>query len=210
MKVRFQYGETLPAGDSLAQWIVKLGMVANDLTFAHRKLREADEGSWEHLYWWRVAIAHYNEALLRLESDSAGPEVSAYISGLPEKVRALHEEALAIYAVVRKPSNRIRSETIFHYPNDSTTKLLAAVLTDLGQETGTIDGGESGKLKDARLLFADDVVRRLFFKAAGDDKDKADATLIEIADGVTALIRFINNAADIYFYERLTGVKPAE
>ena len=63
MRFEFKFRELLPADDPVAQWIVKLAMIHNDLVFANNNLLAAEKQSVGWFYWYRYAIAHYHEAM---------------------------------------------------------------------------------------------------------------------------------------------------
>jgi hypothetical protein len=201
MRIEFRFGEVLPADDPLARWVVKLAMIHNDLVFANRNLLAADDQTIEWFYWYRYAIAHYHEAMNTLAEEHEIAEVAAFVGALSQETRALHDAALEIHAEVEAASSRIRNETTFHYPSAQTRRVLTTVLEELADEAGSVES-ESGKVRDSRAVFADEVVARLFYRAIGGDDD-AERITARLAEGEKNLMQFINHALDEFFAQRV-------
>jgi hypothetical protein len=63
---------------------------------------------------------------------------------------------------------------------------------------GQIDKSATRKIRDSRLLFADDVVSRFFVEATGGD-DALEAVHTDIVASITGFMRFTNAALDEWF-----------
>ena len=199
MRIEFEFGKVLPAEDPVAQWIVKLAMIHNDLVFANNSLRAANEQSVEWFYWYRYAIAHYHEAMNLLAEEQSIEEIATFVASLSESARKLHDAALEIHKDVAGPTSRVRNETTFHYPGEQTKKTLTAALKNVADHTAVVESGDSNKVKDTRFSYADDVVATLFYRAMGADDAEMAKITARIAEGEKNLMQFINHAQDEFF-----------
>lgn len=214
-RIEFRFGDALPADDPLARWIVKLGMVHNDLVFANLKFLAADdilaaeEKTVEWFFWHRMTIAYYHEAMTTLKEEQNIKEVEAFVASLPQEARTLHDEALAIHKKIVSSTSRLRNQATFHYPGKKARRALKASLQDIVDKTGTIEFGESNKVKDVRFAYADDVVETLYRRVFGNDADKMKEFIKQIGQGEKRLMEFINYAQD-EFFTRLHQKKQAD
>jgi hypothetical protein len=74
-------------------------------------------------------------------------------------VRSAYDDARASYAANRAIANRLRNEAIFHYPDQRGIEAMRRALRDPVVQDGR--GGvtsSSGKIRDARLHYADEVM----------------------------------------------------
>lgn len=201
----FKFGDVFKAGDPLSLWLCTLGQAFNDMVYANVQVEEADT-EWKRLYYWRLAMGHYSETCLHLERMKDVPEVAAFLNSKPS-VKAAHDETLRRYDELRGLANRVRNETVFHYPYDSGQRALAKAITDLEDEKGTMGAYGSTKVRDMRLGFADDAIARMIFNAAGGDEDAFAAAASSLGEAVAEFGRFANQALDAFFADRLDVVK---
>jgi hypothetical protein len=199
VRTEFSFGESLPADDVVAQWIVKLAMIHNDLVFANNGLMAAADGSVEGFYWQRYAISHYHEAMNCLAEEAEKPEIAALVASLSAEACALHDDAIAVHREIVGPASRVRNEAAFHYPGDQTRKALISALRELAPRTGSVESGEGNKVKTARYHYADDVVATLFYRAMGGTDEDLGRAAARIAEGEKSLMQFINHAQDEFF-----------
>jgi hypothetical protein len=106
----------------------------------------------------RVSIGHYNEILLFIEREHEKPFVQEFVASLPEDVRSAYDDARASYAANRAIANRLRNEAIFHYPDQRGIEAMRRAFRDLVQDGRGGVTSSSGKIRDARLHYADEVM----------------------------------------------------
>ncbi len=173
-------------------------MIHNDLVFTNRNLMEAQESNVDYLHWQRLAIAHCHEAMICLAAENDVSEVAAFVAGMSDVARELNNTALALHREVLSAMSQVRNALTFHYPNARTRKVLKAALTDLADQVGSIES-ETGKVKDSRLNYADEVVATLFWGAMRADEQEMANIVSKIAECEKALMQFINHAQDEFF-----------
>jgi hypothetical protein len=195
----FPMGNVFPNDDPLAEWVVTLAIAMNDLTLVHVRLEEDQDNPDQAFYWNRLAISHFTEAGLFVEQTSEIDVVSAFVGSLPTTARENYAECRAVFADCRSRLFSVRNKATFHYPSLRPNDAQAArpvrdALRDVADDQGVI---RSARLRDARALFADDVVATIFAEVLGDIEA---VTLFEarVAAGVTAFIRFANLALDAF------------
>jgi hypothetical protein len=195
----------LPADDPLSEWIVLLAMALNDVALVHGRLERDYNSLHEHLYWVRLGGAHFYEAAKLLKRGRGIPEVTAFVESLAEDVRKHHDTCMSIYDQ-RYDELKLTRDVLFHYAREWRRKgaepepVVRLALTHL---EGTRTTTKIGKLREARLLFADDVAEAIFTRAAGvswedvtTDESQTDVSTVQdhIAEAVTAFVRFANPA----------------
>jgi hypothetical protein len=195
----------LPADDPLSEWIVLLAMALNDIALVHRRLARDYDSLHEHLYWLRLGGAHFFEGAKLLKRGREIPEVAAFVGSLAEDVRNRHDTCLSIYDQ-RFDELKLTRDVLFHYAREWRRKGAEpepVVRLALKHLEGTRTTTKTGKLREARLLFADDVAAAIFTRAAGvswedvaTDESQTDVSTVQdhIADAVTAFVRFANPA----------------
>jgi hypothetical protein len=203
--VSFHMGDLFPADDPLSEWLVLLAMSLNDLALVHDRLERDHASPHEYFYWLRLGVAHFFEAAKLLKRGRDIPEVAAYITTLPATVRNSHDTAVSIYDE-RYTELKMMRDVLFHYarvwqrrghPPEIVVRLA---LEQLAPHRVTI---KTGTLREARLLFADDVLATLFTRATGvpwadvakDEVHQGVAQTQErIQEAITAFVRFANPA----------------
>jgi hypothetical protein len=201
--LEFRLGDLLQPNDPLSLYATNLAIAFNDLVFTHSKWLEASEAP-ELFYWSRLAFGHYNEVMLYVEQMRGVPAISAFISRLPPEAQQSYDDALRRYDANRGVLNRFRNETIFHYPKKGSS--LEAIRTAIkqAQDEQAWAGSEiSDKMKDSRMFFADELIARMVFNAAGGTEDDYRQLAKELAGAVSNFMRFMNAAFDQLFLERL-------
>ena len=193
----FAMVEAFPEDDPLSEWLITLALAMNDLSLVHVHLEDDQDEPERALYWQRLAISHFTEAALFLHETREVPEVSAFIQSLDAQKRANYEQCLAVFEERRAQLFNTRNKATFHYPalrpgHPQEAGLVRNALAGMGEDRGII---RSGRLRDARALFADDVVAKILLNEVGNLEALPDF-LARVAIGTTALIRFTNLALD--------------
>lgn len=193
----FPVGEVYPADDPLSEWLVTLSVAMNDLALVHVRLDEDQDEPEKAFYWNRLAISHFTEAGLFLHDTAQIAEVKTFVESLDAEPRAKYEECLAIFQELRGRLFDVRNKATFHYPQLRTSspqheRPVRDALETLQADRGVI---RAARIRDARALFADDVVAAIFAKELGG-LDAIAAFEAQVAEGTTAFVRFANLALD--------------
>ncbi len=167
---KFRVGDVFQPEDELSLYSANLAMAFNDLVFTNIKMDET-QSDWEMFYWSRLAYAHFNEVMLYIESKRGDSKIVAFVSRLPEDAQQRYSEALRRYDENRAVLNRLRNETVFHYPKGNSVAAISKAISEAKDEEGTAGSKKSNKVKDARMFFADDLLARMVFNAAGGSED---------------------------------------
>lgn len=207
----FKIDAVFPAGDVLAEWLVTLALAMNDLIVVHVRLDEDQDSPELAFYWNRLAVSHFTEAMLFLERATRLDEVAGFIDSLPDPARQAYAESLGVFNERRGRLFSVRNKATFHYPElgpgGQPTRPVGDALRELADERGVI---RSARLRDARALFADDVVATVFASELGGLEAVAGFEA-HVASGVTAFIRFANAALDEYLMRmRAAGAQVEE
>jgi len=147
----------------------------------------------------RVGISHFTEAGLFLDDTAAIDEVKTFVQSLNEDARANYERACTVFGQHRSRLFDTRNKATFHYPalrpgSDQTDRLIRTALRDLGNDRGVI---RTGRIRDGRALFADDVMASIYARRLGG-LDEVDSFENEVQEGVAAFVLFVNAALDEY------------
>jgi hypothetical protein len=196
--IAFSMGEVLPPDSILAEWLATLSMAFNDLALIHQQM-EADHGTpHRFFYWLRIGIAHFSEAVEYLAETRDIEEVAAFIASLAREAQESCQLCIALYREREAEIQQIRNLTAFHYAELNPKKknrLVAGALRELGSERGVF---KRGTIRDARLLYADDVAATLFLRSTPSWKNVGEIHR-DISAGINAFMRFANPAVTAYF-----------
>ena len=195
----------LDPADPLSIWACTLAQSFNDVVYSNVQIEDARK-EWERFYRWRIAVGHYSEACLHLERTRNDPEVRDFLDD-HNAVEILHRRALERYDGLRALANRVRNETVFHYPYAAGQRALTSALGDLAQDHGEMGTYGSKRIRDMRLEFADDVLARMVLNASGGSDEAYARAFSGLAEGVAAFAQFANSALEAYFRDR--GVQRA-
>jgi hypothetical protein len=122
---------------------------------------------------------------------------------LREEAQQDYANALAGFEARSGDLHRIRSHVV-HYPElksqrgQKKKRLMQRVL-EAHQDTPTVV--KAGKMSDARMIFADDVVAEVFQVTSGGE-ERLHAVHAEIAKAQVPLIGFLGAVMDEYFARR--------
>jgi len=201
--ISFRIGDVFDPDDDVALWLLTISLAFNDIVLTHVRADEAEE-EWERFYFSRVGFGHYNEILLYLEREHRNPDVQAFVGTRPAELRAAYEETLALYDGIRAIANRLRNEAIFHYPDRRGVRAMRSALLDseLQDALGGITSS-TGKVRDMRNHFADEVMAMMVIKAGGGTADSTSEVFAALRDGVTAFMRFANQVQVSFFEMRI-------
>ncbi len=172
-RVSFRFDDVLPADDPVAQWAATIGLAFNDLALVHERLEADEKVLHRWFYWLRLVIAHFDEAAKFLAASDEVLEVREFIASLPAEVRAHHRDCLERFERRLSEIEQIRNEVGFHYPpvkrraGQRKKQPVRAILAALAKEQGQVEKGQSDTIREARLLFADDIASSLFLRATG-------------------------------------------
>jgi hypothetical protein len=197
----FQFGMVFPADELLSEWVATLALAFNDLSLVHVRIDEDQNTPHKFFYWLRLGVAHYFEAGTYLSNTSELGEVREFVGSLEGKGQSLYEECLASFHAQQTALNRVRSQAAFHYPRlqpGRTNRPMKAVLEELLPGVGLVDKGETGRVRDSRLLFADDIASAFFVKASGG-MDRLEEVHTTIQSGIESFMQFTNVALDEWF-----------
>ncbi len=199
----FRIGDVFEPDDDLSLWFCTIALAFNDIVFTHVRADEATE-EWERFYFLRVGFGHYNEILLYMEREHLNPTVQEFIASLPSELQEAYRETLAIYDANRAIANRLRNEAIFHYPDKSGVEAMQNALRD--PELQNARGGvtsSTGKVRDARLHYADEVMAKMVMNAGGGTTESVGDVFGALSEGVKAFMRFANAVQDEFFARQL-------
>jgi hypothetical protein len=206
------FGDAFPPDDQLSEWLVTLALAMNDLSLVHDRL-EVDQDKPERAFYWnRVALSHFTEAALFLYDTREIPEVKDFVGSLDEEARRKYDECLTVFSERRARLFDTRNKATFHYPAlrpnaPQAERPVRDALEELRGERGII---RSARIRDARALFADDVVATIFSRQVGG-VDAVKGFEARVAEGTTAYIRFANLALDEYLMRaRASGLEITE
>lgn len=193
----FRIAEVFPEDAPLSEWLVTLSVAMNDLALVHGMLEDDQDAPERAFYWNRLAISHFAEAGLFLSDTREVEEVQTYLGSLGDEARANYETTLAVFDEVRGRLFSVRNKATFHYPglrptNPQADRPVRDALRLLAEDSGVI---RSARIKDARALFADDVMAAIFGDELGG-LDRIPDFEGRVAQGTTAFIRFANLALD--------------
>jgi hypothetical protein len=196
-------GDAFPADDVLAEWVATLSLAFNDLALVATRAEEDANTPFKFFYWTRLLISHFAEVGLYLHETKDVAEVKGFVDSLSETVRKNYESALAAFEARQAELHGIRSH-VFHYPElrvvsgKKKKRLMQRVLAAHADSTTLV---KLGKVKDARLLFADDIAAEVFQVMTGGD-EKFEEVHGEISSATTPLTRFMNAAIEEYLVRR--------
>jgi hypothetical protein len=99
--------------------------------------------------------------------------------------------------------NLLRNQTVFHYPKGKSVRAISKAIEQAQNDPGAAGSEKSDKIKDARMFFADDLLARMVFNAAGGTEEAYAGLVQELAAGVRDFMKFTSAALDQLFIERL-------
>lgn len=192
--IDFPVHEVFPADDPLAEWLATLALAMNDIALVHVRLDEDQDSPEKRFYWNRVALSHFTEIGRFLNDTRTIPEIEAFLISLPAEVLSHYTACLAVWEEHRENLFRTRNRATFHYPDLRTGAAADRPMRDaLAANAGERGVIRAARIRDARALFADDLVTSIFVEAVGGS-DKVPEFAGRVAEGTTALIRFTNLA----------------
>lgn len=190
-------GEVFPENDPLSEWLITLALAMNDLALVHVRLDEDQDHPERAFYWNRLAVSHFTEAAFFLSNTAEVDKIREFVDSLGDEAQAKHRECLAVFTECRRRLFATRNKATFHYPTLRSANAQAArpvrdALVSLRADRGVIS---TARIRDARALFADDVVATIFAREVGG-LDAVPRFEARVAEGTTAFIRFANLALD--------------
>jgi hypothetical protein len=187
----FRIGDVFDAVDPMAVWLATLGVALNDLIHSNMKIDGA-KLDWEGLYEWRVATGHFFEAGLHLRRGAEIPEVVEFIDSNND-LRELYDAALDSFDEVLPFTGGVRNQVAFHYVGRKGAKSMRKALQGLADTDGKITS-PSGKLRDSRQEWADELTTHFVLQAAGGTEEKYKVGVSKLASAVNDFIDFANHA----------------
>jgi hypothetical protein len=199
--IRFRFGDVFPADDFTSEWVATIALAFNDIAFVHSQFDEAYEGpAYRYFYLLRLSLGHFNEAAKYLDKTEAIPEVKAFVQTLPADVQAHYADCLRRYRERKGFLAQVRNLSVFHYPELKVASagagkpsLMRSILDGLADETTSLFKSKTETIGDSRVLFADDIVSRLFSRGAKNEDELLEHH-IEIKEAITSYMRFANGA----------------
>lgn len=170
------------------------------------KIEDAEAKS-DEFYFWRVAIGHYSEIMGFLGRMRDRPAIASFIDSSPSIVRDMYTAALDAWQNSRRAAKHIRNEAIFHYPDPKGIRAMRRALRT--PELQAANGGvtsQTGKVRDARMHFADEVMARMVMNACGETEEAVNATYAMLDEGVAAFMRFANHVQDEFFLRQSNAI----
>lgn len=204
-KAVFKIGQVYPADDPLSEWLATISMAANDLIAVHVLMAETDDDSLRW-YFFRAAAGHFYEAAKHLDETENVPEIKTFVASLPQPAREAHERVLALFRPHKTLISNLRN-SVFHYPSMMnpqqpgvlrTARRLPAILRMAADHESHV---RLGRLKDARMVFADELSIGLAVRAVGTPQN-LEKLQDAVREGVQAFMRFMNPALDEHTIRR--------
>jgi hypothetical protein len=189
--------EVFPADDPLSEWLVTLALAMNDLALVHVHLEHDEEEPAESVDWLRLAISHFTEAALFLQDTADLDEIRSFVESLSDEAQANYASCIAVFNRHRRELFGTRNKATFHYPELRPTRIqgdraIREALTALNDKRGIV---RVGRIREARAIFADDVIAWVFAREVGGLAAMPEFQT-EVAEGTTAFIRFANLALE--------------
>jgi hypothetical protein len=195
----FRIGDVFKPDDDLSVWFCTIALAHNDLVTTHVRVNEAT-AEWESFYYWRMAIGHYSEIMLFLRHMREKPAIKAFITSSPPKLQKAYQTALDLYDQHSRVAKHVRNKTAFHYPDPKGIRAMRRALRDedIQDDCGGVTS-TSGKVGDARMHYADEVLAKMFMNEAGKIANTIDEVYAVLGESVAAFMRFANQAQDEFF-----------
>jgi len=197
---KFRIGDVFPADNPLSLWAANLSMAFNDLVFTNDRMDKARK-EWERFYWSRPAWAHLYEVMQFLRENENDQNVTAFVAELSPDAQEAYRRALELYVENRAILGKVRNNVAFHYPHKRGLRMLRATLIAAAEGEGQ-HGSQTGKIRDARLTFADDFQAHMVVKACGGRIEDYEEKAASIGELTAALMKFLNHGLDHYFVTR--------
>ncbi len=197
------HGRRLRPGRRPVALVLHHRLAFNDIVLTHVRAEKADE-EWELFYFTRVGLGHYNEILRFMERQKENPAIRDFIASLPDELQEAYRDTLVTYDANRAIANRLRNEAIFHYPDKSGVKAMRKALRN--PELQDAPGGvtsSSGKVRDMRLHYADEVIAKMVMNAGGGSTESAGDVFAALSGGVSVFMQFANAVQDEFFVRKL-------
>ena len=204
--ISFKVGVMFSADNEMARWMTIVCMALNDLMLINGELIPRLEGDdspdWENVYYGKLAASHlYEIGKFLRESEKRVADVSPFVKRLPEQTQSDYAKVSGLGPHGRsdfaKALHRLRNH-FFHYaelvPHAAEHEQLSRALAGHADATGKILVGD--RVGDFRAVFADDVAAELALP--GDDEDATREFMQELAESVTAFLRFGYEAIQLY------------
>jgi hypothetical protein len=205
----FKIGDVYPADDLLSEWLATIAMAANDLIAVHVLMADADD-DFLRWYYFRAAVGHFYEVAKHLDETEHVAEVKAFVNSLPQPPRDSYAKVLAVFRQDKAHISNLRN-SVFHYPSMMNSQRPGVLLTAraLPKVLRSAAHHEShvrlGRLKDARLVFADELTARLAIRSVGTVRN-LEKLQFAVQEGVQDFMRFMNPALEEHMIRRqLTG-----
>jgi hypothetical protein len=165
--ISFRIGDVLDADDDLAVWFCTIALAHNDLVITNVREIEADS-EWQRFYDWRMGVGHYSEVMLFLGRMRDHAAITSFIDSSPSELQQAYKAALDEYEGTRRVAKHVRNEAAFHYPSTKGVRAMRRALRD-PELTNTRGGvtSRSGKVRDTRMHYADEVMAKMVMNAAG-------------------------------------------
>jgi hypothetical protein len=201
----FRMGDVFKPDDDLSIWMCTIALAYNDLVTAHVRVEEATT-EWERFYHWRIAIGHYSEIMLFLARMRERDAIKDFIASAPPELQEAYENALGQYDQNRKVAKHARNEAAFHYPDPKGVRAMRRALRDdeLQDATGGVTSA-SGKVRDTRMHYADEVMATMLMNALGTTEAEFEAAYQALGDAVASFMAFANQAQDEFFLRHPAG-----
>lgn len=180
-------------------------MIINDVVLGNvHYLEESNIG--KQLYFFRIAAAHFREALEFISSSNSLPEIRTFVDMLDSNIREDYRVVMnwgnAGPVFFRQRLATLRGAT-FHYPRIGGQEIIAVLNETADQEAGLIVNGPLGNM---RAEYADIFANNLSLSNFHDNQQEQAEFMRELANGITAFNRFAVAAIDEYFGGLPTGV----
>ncbi len=204
-KAVFKFGDVYPADDLLSESLATISMAANDLIAVHVLMADTDDDS-PRWYYFRAAVGHFYEVAKHLDETESVPEVKKFVASLPQPACEAHGKVLALFRTHKALISNLRN-SVFHYPSMMNPRQPGVLRSSrplpaiLRMAAGHVSHVRLGRLKDARMVFADELTVGLAVRSVGTHQnlDKVRETAEE---GVQEFMRFMNPALDEHVVRR--------
>lgn len=204
-KAVFRIGDVYPADDVVSEWLSTVSMAANDLITVHVLMAETEDESLRW-YFFRAAVGHFYEVAKHLDETENVPEIKTFVESLPQPAREAHARVLALFRPQKAQISNLRN-SIFHYPSmmnpqqPGTLRASRSLRAILRLAANHVSHVRLGRLKDARMVFADELTVGLAVRSVGTTQN-LERLQETVREGVQAFMRFMNPALEEHVIRR--------
>jgi hypothetical protein len=196
--------DAFPAGDVLAEWIVTVGIAANDFAIIRDWIDEPDEPARKHPYLFRVALSHFFEIGKYLALRQSDPSITGFVASLEAAEARGYEAVLDTYARFTPTLATVRDNSAFHYgPTkiESKNPLIRRALRVVAGDPGLVSVSDQAVV---HFGFAGEVAAAIVVLSCGGTSPESgefEALMTEVGGAVTDFQDFAEAAVRRFLSE---------